>query len=603
MQPRLPAPATNWNVGAVFWAEIKTSSRDTEDMEDQHLQLASRIRGLSTAIWWSRFQGVACLPRPGTDGATLETNQNVAIMLSRDLSVEPPVVVTGGWKSSLVVAATHITCTPRLFPAPPAPSSMLQEVRPNSSSFGQLLLHESSSVPLTHHVADVLQVTRLLSTSTDIAHDLLSLYQFTLRRCWPEFKARVDASFDLLAYPPSANLLTVLRGWHIDAQQVQPGYSTRVHIGDTWLSDALQNYGFSTIPTTHPEETPCFHFGHESSETWFGFLCDVLEGLMNAAFSDHMEPNQESLLIIVKSLQILSPLLDSHPITTLFSLPSLHHHLRPYRKQNPAASQNWETNVDTRQLHIMYDERIVCETYHETEGNHVLRYISSLLTWFKAATGLFNHARRFGVPRIQIVDIIDDQVLPETNGRSLPMDNPHQVLETIKSEGLSTIPRIDSHRQTLDYAPLSVASADDSQSRYSRSLSLSREIDKGLFLGKTHTLALATSMLKGFLVSERRSVGASASSSSAGLFAFPSPHPATSKCCYCCSLLQDILHRPQRYQSDPQPDTAMLSALPGFLVPWTPPPFGFGVSLGTLRIIERRLHDILFAIVMTESRR
>ncbi|KAL0059436.1 hypothetical protein AAF712_013826 [Marasmius tenuissimus] len=473
----------------------------------------------------------------------------------------------------------------------------MQEVRPNNKSFGQLLLHESPSVPLTHHVADVLQVTRLLSTSTNIAHDLLSLYQFTLRRCWPEFKARVDASFDLLAYPPSANLLTVLRGWLIDARQVNSRYPTRVHIGDAWLSDALQDYGFSTIPTTHSEETPCFLFGDENAEEWFGFLCNVLEQLMNAAFRCHMEPNQDSLLIIVKSLQILSPLLDSHPISALFSLPSLHHHLRPYRKQHPAASQNRETNIDTRQLHIMYDERIACETYHETEGNHVLRYISSLLTWFKAATGLFNHARRFGVPHIQIVDIIDDQVLPATNGRSLPMDNPHQVLATIKDEVLSTITRIESLRRALDHVPLSIAPPDDSQPR-----SLSREVYEERFLGKLHTLALATSMPRESFESEHRSVGASASSSPpAGLFAFPSPHPATSKCCYCCSLLQDILHRPRRYHSDLPPDVTMLSALPGFLVPWTPPPFGFGVSLGTLRIIERRLHDILFAIVMTES--
>ncbi|KAL0575428.1 hypothetical protein V5O48_006544 [Marasmius crinis-equi] len=602
-------------------------SQQAEDSERQYALLERRIRGLSTAIWRTRCQKVACVPNHGADRATLEAYQDFAVLLTRDSSVELPVVVTGGNQNGLAIVATTPASTVQSVSPSSAPLIAVEEVNPTTKNFHQLLVERwahillqfskltgyvSHPIPLARHAADILQVMRLLSVSTD-ASDLLSLYQFTIHRCWPEFKARVDASFEILAYPPSATLLSVLQGWRMDAQDLGSGSWPSVHISDTWLSSSLQEYGIPIAPGSHVDG-PHFIFDGDTAAVWFRFLCDVLGMLLNAVFDYHALGKSTSLVKVVQSLQILSPLLDSYPINKLFSLPSLHHYLRPYRKRHPASSQLPEAYINAWSLNVMYDERPMCTVYQETEGNHILRYISSLLTWFKAATALFQFARTPGGPYIRTFHIIHVPIPPMTDSSMMQMQRPQQVVSGVGDELLSNRRLAPSKlaliRSTLAQIIPSSMTPVLNLSRMQRQTSPRHQHGEEQFWGGFHTQALAISVLKRppdsgvtfpapILVTKDRSESSAQHlvRSNSGPFASPSPHPTTSKCCYCCSLLYDILHHPQRYQSSLQPDIAMLNALPGFLIPWTPPPFGFGLSLDTLKVIERRLHELLLAIV------
>ncbi|KAI3614177.1 hypothetical protein WG66_000196 [Moniliophthora roreri] len=597
--------------------------RHFRDLQERYAHLERRIRSISTAIWLTHSQGLAFEPIRLQDSnlrKRLQAYQDLSILFTTDSSRCGPVVVTGGpthgsSPSVTLVAGSTRTSTPRdsTTQGPSLmvdPRILMERIIPSSRSLTQLVESGSAAVTPMTHFSDVLQALHLSSTSTT-REDMELIHQFFLARCWSEFKARIDAAQYLLDFPPSTTIVSLLKAWHPVLRGADSQYGTWVDVGDPFLLNALRGTGIQLYSSGHDGVRRCM-FDQDTALIWYRLLCSVLDGLFTITSAYHVDQDPTLLANVAYHIQVLAPLLDSVPVQHLFRTLSFRNHIHPFRKRISYASLINNSSIDHWQMNILSDEQKISDSFRENEGEHITRYLHSILSWYKASTSLFHDSTCLSrqPPIFQVLFISVSVDSPMT------MHSPAEVAWRELEKALAAKFDYTLHEvaafQTNVY---SLLRGTPIRTSHGRSSDVITEVFTSIHV---HTEAITMAVLKGsapgsctpgpVLITQDQLSAEHLVVPFDRLLGFPSPHPLLPKCCYCCSLLYDVLYNPNRALSrvseDPATDYNVLDVASfvhsGFLVPWTPPPIGYGLSLRALKIVERELCRLLVASLSTQ---
>ncbi|KAK7049856.1 hypothetical protein VNI00_005286 [Paramarasmius palmivorus] len=597
-------------------------------IQEQYTNVEQRIRGITTALWLTKAQTVALEPMKLQEGSLrkrLQAYQDLSVLFTMDSSKYGPVIVTGGptQGSSLSISlVTTYSRTPSSRTARGSQNSQscsvnprvtVQRIFPSNMSLGQLVESGSATTTPMNHFCDVLQALKLSSFS-GAKDDMELVHRFILARCWPEFRARIDAAQYLLQYPPSATLISVLRDWRPVLRGSDSLYGVWVEIADPFLLGALRAVGVRIYHSTS-ESSGAYRcmFDESTAPGWYKLLCNILGSLFSAVFTYQVNWDRTVLVKIAYYVQVLAPLLDSVPIQTLFRTSSFRGHIGQFRKWRSHASLIHSSTINVWQTNIINDEQKVGDSFRESEGEHLTRYLHSLLAWYKASIALFQgSARLSSQPPVFQVVLVPISVQSPLVMHS-PADLAWQELEAVLAS-------------KFNYTLQEMAVVQNAVYRLLGSTPVrgrSSDVRAEAFLpADIHALALTMTVLKG-----SPSPGSSSAPSPVlitqdylsaehlvapfdRLLGFPSPHPLLPKCCYCCSLLYDILYNPNRALDHVADGSGARSNGPnaasfvhsGLLVPWTPPPMGYGLSLRVLETLERELCQLLVASLLKRLR-
>ncbi|KIK54198.1 hypothetical protein GYMLUDRAFT_63362 [Collybiopsis luxurians FD-317 M1] len=610
-----------------------TPSSDRRTAE-QYAFYERRIRGLSTAIWLTQIQPLP-LSFPPREPRVMRVYRAIATLLTTDSNEAGSVTVTG---APDIGSSLHLTIVaPRVLnSSSPHTRFHGQNRAPLSGkppiSVERISLHDSSSrrihglpertqfksttVDIVQHTADVFQSLNLLSQSRNVteAEDLVC--RFILSRCWAEVKARLDASRSLLQFPVSMTLTRVLRGWSPRPEDASSIHSSWQDVRNLSLTHELQQ---ERIPIRENNRETQFYFGLDTASRWIRTLCKTVDGLKEATerYASN-DPSGPHLTMMVEKMKILAHLLNTAAVQSIFNSRSLHSQLDLLHKR-PHVSTTASMMPTCSMISIIEDER----KYGETSGRHILRYLSSLVSWYNAATvDLANMLKRLAQapPILYVIKIpvIRPQERPQ-------MHSPFLLARAELNKFLSRNIEHAYTRRELEHFNVALEELfprSPAQS-YPPSSDGTHLED---FFGIVHNASVSLAVMNGdssysspdptsphwVPIEERPQSSRSRYSSAHNNYRSPEylvkpPNggfaTSSKQCCYCCNLLEEILCSPPHRRSGSGSDTSLEPTSPfrdqyGVLVPWTPPPLGYGLSIQTLARIERELKALLLGGIL-----
>ncbi|KAJ3800546.1 hypothetical protein GGU11DRAFT_742434 [Lentinula aff. detonsa] len=593
-----------------------------DEILSQYTLYEHRIRGLSTAIWLTKTQPLP-LGVPPKEPPNLRAYRAIATLLTTNPNEEGTITATGAPVTGAPPGVTIVAP----FPDPTSrgkekPSILVERIsiHPDLRSVQDLSEHRrSESIDIVKHSTEVFQsLYHMLQTNFSSSESLtgipdsesksLKISVFILNRCWKGVKVRLDAAQGLLDFKGSLTLARVLKGWSPRPEDAVAFYEQWESVRDSNLIQLLQQ---ERVPTQHFIYGNRAHFGFETASGWMKALGKTIQDLQEAV-DRHASKNSSSsdLNIMAINLRTMAHLLNSKPIQQIFESWSFQTQLYTLRKRRSHSVEPNRFALDT-----IEDERKI----GETTGHHVLRYLNSLVKWYKAVTADLPQlmARFENSPVIHVVKV---PIFPQ--GR-LKMHSPIFVARERLNQFLAaeSIERSYTESETRSF----YAALDGLFPR--RPVATYPPLPKSTgppleeFFGSVHSLAIALSV-----------VGGDSSSSSPhctspnwmirahhSRMIIPSTHSnrvppedrvlppdwgfstSSKRCCYCCSLLDEILASSRRGFSrfDCFSDlTVPLKNYYGAFVPWTPPPLGYGLSLRTLISLERQLSAILLGGIL-----
>ncbi|KAJ3712711.1 hypothetical protein C8R42DRAFT_753504 [Lentinula raphanica] len=556
---------------------------------EQYAAFEHRIRGLSVAIWIAQRQSLP-LGIPPKEPANLRIYRAIATLLTTNPKEEGVITAT----------ATPVTGV-RI---PGAPLNGLTVIAPfhDSSLRGKpTLLVEKISIPDRHSLAtqedpecprpepndivrhsteifqnlQYLSQTRVLRSEglierAEFESQSLKITRFVLSRCWKAVKTRLDAGRFLLAYQGSATTLgKILKGWLPRHGDRLTSPEPWVSVNDTYLAHLLQH---ERVPRRNSNNEDSMYFGTESASGWMKTLGKMIEDLHNATDRYASNHSSNDLAMMATNMRSLAHLLNSVPIRTIFESQSLQSQFDMLRKRKTDFSITVEPTRTL--LEIIEDERRL----NEAAGHHVFRYLLSLVKWYRAATtDLPDLLAKFAHTSLNdarsLYALLDEVFAPRSSSASCRIPSP-------KPDGI-----------VLEEFP-----------------------------GNFHSLAISLSVVSG----DSTSSSPDATSPNWRLHMAGQMYPLTrskpdpptndfvtpsewgystsfKRCCYCCSLLDEILASIQKGASGPDIISDLTVPLKnhyGVFVPWTPPPLGYGLGHKTLALLEQTLGAILLGSIL-----
>ncbi|KAF9066670.1 hypothetical protein BDP27DRAFT_1330122 [Rhodocollybia butyracea] len=559
-----------------------------------------RIRGISTAIWQTQIQPRPLRDASPTSSRPLRTFRAIATLLTTNSNQGRTATVTGAPESSsslcITIVAPHFLDPLSYSRAQISgkPSISVESISVNGVDSRMMMrsLPEhtpAAPVDIVRHTVDVFQGLISMAQSSGSSAETLAMYRFILSRCWPEVKARLDAARYLLEFHGSMTLVRVLKGW-----SAGPEDDLSVHweaVEDQHLAFELQQ---NRIPSRESQNETDFHFGVETASRWMKVLCKTIEALQTAV--DNYAPT------------ISQKIFHSH---------SLQSQLEMLRKRRSHSSTDMVPSGSI--LNIIEDERKA----GETAGRHIFRYLYSLVSWRNAATEILPSIMMRLANSPPILHIVKVPVLrPQERLKMhspifIARDELHKFLSTGEIKHAYTKKEL----QTIDTALNNLFPKSPIERHYPPSPSNGPPCED--FFGCVHSAEISVAVINGDSSSSSpdstsphwisteippqmsRSTRVSGHVRSPEHLVKPSSGGfATSykRCCYCCSLLEEILSSPRHSRNTSGPDildpTAAFKGGYGAVLPWTPPPLGYGLSLSTLAVLERELRALLLGGIL-----
>ncbi|KAJ3763242.1 hypothetical protein EV360DRAFT_78576 [Lentinula raphanica] len=602
---------------------------------EQYAAYEHRIRGLSVAIWIAQRQSLP-LGIPPKEPATLRIYRAIATLL------------TTNPKEEGVITATGTPVTGVRIPGAPLNGLTVIAPFPDSSLRGKpTLLVEKISIPDRHsratqedpecprpepndivrHSTEIFQNLQYLSQTrvlrseglierAEFESQSLKITRFVLSRCWKAVKTRLDAGRFLLAYQGSATTLgKILKGWSPRHGDRLTSPEPWVSVNDRYLAHLLQH---ERVPRRNSNNEDSMYFGTEYASGWMKTLGKMIEDLHNATDRYASNHSSNDLAMMATNMRSLTHLLNSVPIRTIFESQSLQSQFDMLRKRKTDFSITVEPTRTL--LEIIEDERRL----NEAAGHHVFRYLLSLVKWYRAATtDLPDLLAKFAHTSLvcDVVKVPFPVIQPQ---RRLKMHSPlfvaRERLHSFLSASNIEHPYSQNDARSL-YALLDEVFAPRSSSASCRTPSPKPDgIPLEEFPGNFHSLAISLSVVSG----DSASSSPDATSPNWRLHVAGQMYPLTrskpdpptndfvtpsewgystsfKRCCYCCSLLDEILSSIQKGASglDIISDlTVPLKNHYGVFVPWTPPPLGYGLGHKTLALLEQTLGAILLESIL-----
>ncbi|KAF5390755.1 hypothetical protein D9757_004448 [Collybiopsis confluens] len=455
-------------------------------------------------------------------------------------------------------------------------------------------------IDISQYAADVLHSLKHLSQPRSVMDDELPVCRFILSRCWAEVRARLDAARFLLQFRGSS-LTRVLRGWSPRADDASTCLSSWESVRDVTLAHELQQ---ERIPRDEcHRETQCY-FSLDTAPRWMRVLCKNLDSLQEAVerYARNDAPDTQ-LTTMAKRMKTIALLLRTRAIQNIFNARSLDLQLHLLRKRSHVSSTVTPT---CSMIKIVEDER----KDGESAGHHVLRYLHSTVSWYSAATVDLPHIMTRLSETSPILHIVKVPMLRPQY--SLQMHSPFLLSKEELNKFL---------RQDIEFAYSQKELRDFNlalEDLFPRGASKGNTFEH--FHGAGHALAVSLAIMNG-----DSSMTSSAPTSPHWVPTESVPRSSRSKhippehlvkpasggfatsskqCCYCCSLLSEILSFPSPKRTDSDSDSSEELTSPfrdqyGIFVPWTPPPLGYGLGLETLARLERELKALLLGGVLS----
>ncbi|KAJ4492357.1 hypothetical protein C8R41DRAFT_832256 [Lentinula lateritia] len=600
---------------------------------DQYTLYEHRIRGLSTAIWLTQIQPFP-LGAPPREPRILRAYRAIATLLTTNSIDEGPITVTGAPEVDASLRVT-IVAPQLLNPVSGSTRAHFRKIGDQKPSISvekisventesramqdlpEFAQHGPAPIDIVKHSADIFQNLLHRSQTSTSSPESLRIFRLILSRCCMEVKARLDAAQFLLHFYGAMTLTSVFRGWSPRPEDVLESRDPWEVVEDPCLVHELQQ---ERIPVQLFNGQMRFHFGVKTATRWMGTLRKTLEELVDAtnryALNDSSGPH---LTRMAKAMRTLAHLLNTQPIQKIFNSRSLQTQLDMLRKRRSHFSIDVVPAGSV--LKITEDERQI----GETAGHHVLRYLFSLVSWYKAATVdlpslMMRLANSPPVLYIVRVPVLRPQARPKMHS---PIFIAREELNRFLTSGDIEYAYTSRELQKFNAALDGLFASRLAVSYPTSSASLNGPPLED-FPGSVHSAGVALAVMTGDSSSssphptsphwvptettplKARTIFSSVHSSqispeylvrpSHGGFA-----TSSKRCCYCCSLLDEILSSSSHSSSSPESfsePTAPFKDHYGIVVPWTPPPLGYGLGIKTLALLERELTALLLGGIL-----
>ncbi|KAJ4473020.1 hypothetical protein J3R30DRAFT_3513968 [Lentinula aciculospora] len=620
---------------------MRPTSPYDEHTTDQYALYEHRIRGLSTAIWLTQIQPFP-LGAPPKEPRILRAYRAIATLLTASSNEEGPITVTGAPEINNSLFVTVIA--PRFYPDSAiscAPSRRIGDQKPSISvetiSINNVespamqdlpeyvlcndivlflifcIRYGPAHIDIVNYSADIFRNLLYMSQDTSLSSESLTICQLILSRCWVEVKARLDAARFLLEFHGSMTLVQVLECWSPWPEDALTSRDPWEIVGDPYLVPELQR---QRIPMQQFHNDKRFYFGLETASCWMIALCETIDDLHNSLYRyASNDSSRTHLTRMARSMRTLAHLLNTQSIQKIINSRSLQIRLDKLRKRRSYSSFDIDTTGLARK--IIEDER----KKGETAGHHILRYLFSLVSWYKAATVDLPNLMMRLPNRSPVLHIVKVPIL-RPQGR-LKMQSPILIAREELNRFLTAgdiecaYTEKELHDFNVGLDELFTRRATVNFPSPSSSLTGSTLVD---FLGSVHSLSVALAVMSGDSSSSSPHStsphwGSMETNSRTMLPFMHSGHispeylvkpsnggfaTSSKRCCYCCSLLDEIL---ASSQNTPSSDSLLESTAPfrdhyGVVVPWTPPPLGYGLSIKTLALLERELNALLLGGIL-----
>ncbi|KAK0449781.1 uncharacterized protein EV420DRAFT_1646777 [Desarmillaria tabescens] len=554
---------------------------DAEYFED----MAFRIRSLSNAIWITEDH-IPKMDPPPEKRSIFRAYSCLATLLTRDSRQHEPVVVTGNHflgrtGNGPSVEMDSVAPIPQFLTAlvvvdersqwsqsspsydamdvEPQLSQILHRViiQPGESGLEQLSETTELTPDITRYAEDLMEIIFTLSKSKD-PEQFLRACRYIFRQCWPDIFARVFASESVIPFNHYiySSFVDFLRAW-----EPQPDDEMYI-LGETdgWeavlrtslLAKLLQSKDIGRDENVF-EGRDEYALTLETAGEWFSILCDILEAIIDSALRFDADRTAGSELdTLIENTHVLTELLDCGGIQRILKAPSLASHLISCKGQ----MDNERFEPDTDPAHKTIDDE---RRDGELPGEHLLRYLQTLLAWFESldtlASTVAERAEEEGLPTLRIV--YSYQPTPDaTPAKPLQMYSPTKTIEFLLEQEdydprtMEAKPRAWSDEQLQDiHEAVEKLFPRPGAKRQNFIGSVHSEALLMDYLAETMWLYLDQDNMYGFKESNK-------------FVALPLHHQT----CYCCSFLYSVL-----FCKSVHPWNVRNRRFPGRLIPWTPP--------------------------------
>ncbi|KAK0494653.1 hypothetical protein EDD18DRAFT_1175543 [Armillaria luteobubalina] len=557
---------------------------DVEYFED----MAFRIRSLSNAVWITEDH-VPKLDSPPERRSIFHLYSCLATLLTRDSRQHEPVVVTGNHflgrpgNSSLVEMGSDVPM-PQFLTAfivvddhsqwsQSSPSSDAMDIEPHfSQPLHRVIIqpgesgleHLSDTTELTpditRYAEDLMEIILILSKSKD-PEQFLRACRYIFRQCWPDIFTRIFASESVIPFNHYiySNFVDFLRAWIPQPEDemyiLEETDGWEPILRKSLLAKILQSTDIGRDENVS-EGRDEYALTLETAGEWLSVLCDILEAVIDSALRFDADRTAESELdTVIENMQILTELLNCAGIQRILKAPSLASHLMSCEGQMD--SEGIEPDNDPARKSVDDEKRD-----GESQGEHLLRYLRTLLAWFDSldtlASTVAERVEDEGLPTLRIV-----YSLQPTSGSPGPW--PANLLQMY-----SPMMSIQFLLEEEDYDPLimeekpKVWSDEQLQDIYEAAEKLFPRSGKKRqnFIGGVHSEALLMDYLAEAVWVHLDQDNVYGFKESNKIVALPLHHQT----CYCCSFLYSFL-----FCKTVHPWNIRNRMFPGPLIPWTPP--------------------------------
>ncbi|KAG7448887.1 uncharacterized protein BT62DRAFT_1074404 [Guyanagaster necrorhizus] len=558
---------------------------DVEYFEDMSL----RIRSLSNAIWVTEDH-TPKLDSPPEKRSIFRAYSCLATLLTRDSRQHQPVVVTGNHilgrpGNNPLVETDSAVPIPQFMTAfvvvddrsrwsQSSPSRNAMDIEPQlSQPLHRVIIQPGESgleyfsettiltPDITCYAEDLMEIIFTLANSKD-SERLLRACRYIFRQCWPDIFTRIFASESVIPFNHYiySSFVNFLRAW-----KPQPEDEMCI-IGETdgWeaihrkslLAKLLQSKDIERDENVFEGQDE-YALTLETAGEWFSILCDILEAIIDSALTFDADRNADyELDTLIEGTSVLTEILDCAGIQRILKAPSLASHLISCEGQMDTES----FEPDNRSGHKNIDDE---RRDDELPGEHLLRYLQTLLAWFDSldtlASIVAERAENEGLPTLRIVYSFQPATrnMDPASARPLLMYSPAMSIRFLLEQEdydpltMDEKPRVWSEEQLQDILEAVEKLFPQPGDRYQN------------FIGGVHSEALLMDYLGETMWRHFDWDNTYGFKESNRIVALPLHHQT----CYCCSFLYSfLLCKPVH------PMNVRTRRFPGRLIPWTPPP-------------------------------
>ncbi|KAK0452494.1 hypothetical protein EV421DRAFT_905081 [Armillaria borealis] len=583
---------------------------DAEYFED----MAFRIRSLSNAVWISEDH-VPKLDSPPERRSVFHVYSCLATLLTRDSQQHEPVVVTGNhflgrtgngplmetgpipqFLTALVVVDDRFQWSQSSpsFDAMDIEPQFSQPlhcviIQPGESGLEHLSETTELTPDITRYAEDLMEIVLTLSKSKD-TEQFLKACRYIFRQCWPDIFARIFASESVIPFNHYMynSFVDFLRAWVPQPEDemyiIGETDGWEVILRKSLLAKILQSKDIGRDENVF-EGRDEYALTLETAGEWFSVLCDILEAIIDSALRFDADRTADSELdTVIENTQVLTELLNCAGIQRILKAPSLASHLKSCEGQMD--SERFEP--DDNPPHKSIDDE---KRDGELSGEHLLRYLQTLLAWFDSldtlASTVAERAEDEGLPTLRIV-----YSFQPTTGSSDPRSaNPLQMYSPTMSIRF-LLEQEDYDPQTMEEKPRTW-SDEQLQDIYEAVEKFFPQPGKKRqnFIGGVHSEALLMDYLAETMWMHLDQDNMYGFKESNKIVALPLHHQT----CYCCSFLYSFL-----FCKTVHPWNVRNRMFPGRLVPWTPPRLWHNTD--TLRALYGHLLEMIETALNSAAR-